>query len=55
MLTLYLSKSYAKKDLLLVRLCLSAANAITGTELILLILPPGTSSLRADATLLLPS
>ncbi|KAH0670327.1 hypothetical protein KY290_025118 [Solanum tuberosum] len=55
MLTLYLSESYAKKDLLLVRLRPSAANAIIGTELILLTLPPGTSSLRADPTLLLPS
>ncbi|KAK4706788.1 hypothetical protein R3W88_033662 [Solanum pinnatisectum] len=55
MLTPYLSESYAKKDLLLFRLCPSAANAIIGTELIHLTLPPGTSSLRADPTLLLPS
>lgn len=55
MLTLYLSESYAKKDLLLVRLRPSVANAIIGTELILLTLPPGTSSLRADPTFLLPS
>lgn len=55
MLTLYLSESYAKKDLLLVRLRPSVANAIIGTELILLTLLPGTSSLRADPTFLLPS
>lgn len=55
MLTLYLSEYYAKKDLLLVRLRPSVANAIIGTELILITLPPGTSSLRADPTFLLPS
>ncbi|PHU19624.1 hypothetical protein BC332_10775 [Capsicum chinense] len=55
MLTLYLSESYAKKDLLLVRLRPSVANSIIGTELILLTLPPETSSLRADQTFLLPS
>ncbi|PHT36040.1 hypothetical protein CQW23_23740 [Capsicum baccatum] len=55
MLTLYLSQSYAKKDMLLVRLRPSVANAIIGTELILLTLPPRISSLRADPTFLLPS
>ena len=45
MLTLYLSESYAK---LLVRLRKSVANAIIGTELRLITLPHGTSSLRAD-------
>ncbi|KAM3344222.1 hypothetical protein P3S68_026314 [Capsicum galapagoense] len=55
MLTLYLSESYAKKDLLLVRLRPSVANAIIGMELILLTLPPGMSSLRADPTFLIPS
>ncbi|KAF3678531.1 hypothetical protein FXO37_04326 [Capsicum annuum] len=55
MLTLYLSESYAKKDLLLVRLRPSMANAIIGMELILLTFPPEMSSLRTDLTFLLPS
>ncbi|PHT42249.1 hypothetical protein CQW23_16274 [Capsicum baccatum] len=55
MLTLYLSESYAKKDLLLVRLRPTVANAIIGTELILLTLPPRAPSLRVDPTFLLPS
>ncbi|PHT89647.1 hypothetical protein T459_04760 [Capsicum annuum] len=54
MLTLYLSESYAKKDLLLVRLHPSMANTIIGKEFILLTLPPGTFSLRVDPTFLLP-